>query len=74
MTYTIPVSEINKVSEALQAAGFVAEFNSNELTVSEAAEQTIAEALLDYYSDSIPYGVLTGDEGDPIEWVIEELI
>lgn len=31
------------------------------------------DQLVNYYADEIPYGVLTGDEGIPAEWIAEKV-
>ena len=85
-TQTVPAEEAQKVLNALSATGLfsslrlvdgvvIVALSADELTQDQLvdAEEAIANELMDYFAAEIPYDILTGDWGDPIEWICNRL-
>ena len=39
----------------------------------EFGESSAYDKLFDYFADEMPYGVLTGDDENPIDWIINRI-
>jgi len=65
------LEEMQKMSFSADDVKFLELFRDDKAEIND--NPKLVEKLMDFYADEVPYGIVTGDEGTPDEWIMDHI-